>query len=291
MQLAEFVKDSTGKLTPMYGEQEARAMTVMLYSSTLHVPGYFHVTCPDREIATGDLGLLEERLGRLCTGEPLQYVLGEAGFYGLTFKVSPAVLIPRPETELLCRMAIGRAAGIPAPHILDLCTGSGCIAWTLSCNIPGSAVTGADISEAALEVASSQDIRGCRPPEFIRLDLLAPADEVSARLSGSGTGTFDIIVSNPPYVMEKEKRLMHRNVLDYEPGCALFVPDRDPLVFYRAIAVTASRHLAKGGFGAVEINEALGREVSGLFSGAGFRNVEVRKDLSGRDRFVFFDAP
>ena len=290
MRLIEFVTEAIRGLTPLYGEHEAKAMTVKLYSSVLEIPGYTHVTEPETEIRPPAAGFLEDSLRRLEDFEPLQYVLGSAEFYGLEFKVSPAVLIPRPETELLCRILLEET--VPAcraarPRILDLCTGSGCIAWTLAHNIPEAEVTGADISEEALEVAASQHIPG-NAPKFIRLDVLGAPEETGPALAAAGRDSFDIIVSNPPYVMEKEKELMCRNVLGYEPGLALFVPDSDPLLFYRAIARTASVFLAPGGRGAVEINEALGPETLAVFAGAGFRDVRIRRDLSARDRFITF---
>jgi release factor glutamine methyltransferase len=168
-------------------------------------------------------------------------------------------------------------------RILDLCTGSGCIAWTLALEMPGAEVTAVDISEEALAVASSQDFTeemartGAIAPRFIKADVLAgPIEDL---------GQFDIIVSNPPYVMDSEKALMRTNVLDHEPHLALFVPDDDPLVFYRAIARWTDALLVPGGFGIVEINEALGPQTAAIFS-----NAEVVPDLSDRHRFVTFSC-
>ena len=206
---------------------------------------------------------------------------------GRRFKLTPAVLIPRPETEEMVDMALRKAgnlsrdAGRPL-RVLDLCTGSGCIAWSMALGLPQSEVTGLDISPEALSVASSQ-FDGDNRPRFVLSDVLDP----NCLKDG---GRFDIFLSNPPYVRESEKALMSRNVLDWEPGLALFVPDGDPLRFYRAEAALAARLLSPGGFGLVEINEAYGREVAGLFRDAGFRDPEVLKDLSGRDRFVLFSA-
>ena len=282
MTLREFISISKTKLTALYDPREAQAIAVALYSTLLHVPAYTHVTEPGHEISREDEVLLSECLRRLCTGEPLQYVTGKTEFHGLEFKVSPAVLIPRPETEQLCRILLEETvpslsrAGL---RILDLCTGSGCIAWTLANYVRGSEVTAVDISEKALGVASSQDI-GSNVPEFLLCDVLDDASDVLHDRK------FDLMVSNPPYVRNSEKVFMHRNVLDYEPSGALFVTDDDPLVFYRAIARIASRHLAPGGCLAVEINEAFGHAVRDLFIAAGFRNTVVRQDLSGRDRFV-----
>ena len=185
---------------------------------------------------------------------------------------------------------LSRDAGRPL-RVLDLCTGSGCIAWSMALGLPQSEVIGLDISPEALSVASSQfdgddalsGAETCNRPRFVLSDVLDP----DCLKDG---GNFDIFLSNPPYVRESEKALMSRNVLDWEPGLALFVPDGDPLRFYRAEAALAARLLSPGGFGLVEINEAYGREVAGLFRDAGFRDPEVLKDLSGRDRFVLFSA-
>ena len=185
---------------------------------------------------------------------------------------------------------LSRGAGRPL-RVLDLCTGSGCIAWSMALGLPQSEVTGLDISPEALSVASSQfdeddalsGAETCNRPRFVLSDVLDP----DCLKDG---GRFDIFLSNPPYVRESEKALMSRNVLDWEPGLALFVPDGDPLRFYRAEAALAARLLSPGGFGLVEINEAYGPEVAGLFRDAGFRDPEVLKDLSGRDRFVLFSA-
>ena len=171
-------------------------------------------------------------------------------------------------------------------RLLDMCTGSGCIAWTLALEMPGAEVTAVDISDGALAVASTQDFAeemartGACAPKFLKADVLSHPD--------SSFCQFDIIVSNPPYVMDKEKALMRANVLDHEPHLALFVPDDDPLIFYRAVAEWAAVLLAKDGLGVVEINEALGRETAELFLERGFGSAEVIRDLSGRDRFVRF---
>ena len=225
---------------------------------------------------------------RMASGEPIQYIIGMAHFYGREFKVNPSVLIPRPETEVLCREVEGCLPKDSAPKILDMCTGSGCIAWTLALEIAGAQVMAVDISDGALEVAGSQNFSseiarsGSESPSFIKADVLGEIPSVIADQS------FDIIVSNPPYVMDKEKALMRSNVLEHEPHLALFVPDSDPLLFYRAVARWASALLSPGGFGIVEINEALGQQTAEVFKDAGFVNVEVVPDLNDRDRFVRF---
>ena len=287
MLLKDFIVSSRHALSELYPEGEARSLVDGLCGKILGVTPQTHILQPGFCIDPALLPLLEDGLSRLLRCEPLQYVLGEAWFLGRRFKVTPAVLIPRPETEEMVDMALrkagnlSRGAGRPL-RVLDLCTGSGCIAWSMALGLPQSEVTGLDISPEALSVASSQ-FDGDNRPRFVLSDVLDP----DCMKDG---GRFDIFLSNPPYVRESEKALMSRNVLDWEPGLALFVPDGDPLRFYRAEAALAARLLSPGGFGLVEINEAYGREVAGLFRDAGFRDPEVLKDLSGRDRFVLFSA-
>ena len=287
MLLKDFIVSSRHALSELYPEGEARSLVDGLCGKILRVTPQTHILQPGFCIDPALLPLLEDGLSRLLRCEPLQYVLGEAWFLGRRFKVTPAVLIPRPETEEMVDMALRKAgnlsrdAGRPL-RVLDLCTGSGCIAWSMALGLPQSEVTGLDISPEALSVASSQ-FDGDNRPRFVLSDVLDP----DCLKDG---GRFDIFLSNPPYVRESEKALMSRNVLDWEPGLALFVPDGDPLRFYRAEAALAARLLSPGGFGLVEINEAYGREVAGLFRDAGFRDPEVLKDLSGRDRFVLFSA-
>lgn len=261
-------------------------MTIRLCEEKLGVKSYTHIVEPATEVPAERLGELEGLVARLAAGEPLQYVLGFELFLGLRFNVSPAVLIPRPETEQLVKGAISflkRTSGPDAPRILDLCTGSGCIAWSLAIYLPGASVTGVDISPEALSVARGQFSSGSLPagvevPAFLEADVLA----------GGEFGEFDFVISNPPYVLEKEKAEMRANVLDHEPALALFVPDDDPLKFYRAVAMTAFRSLREGGSGMVEINEAFGPETAAVFTGAGFRSAEIVDDFRGRPRFVVF---
>ena len=287
MLLKDFIVSSRHALSELYPEGEARSLVDGLCGKILGVTPQTHILQPGFCIDPALLPLLEDGLSRLLRCEPLQYVLGEAWFLGRRFKLTPAVLIPRPETEEMVDMALRKAgnlsrdAGRPL-RVLDLCTGSGCIAWSMALGLPQSEVTGLDISPEALSVASSQ-FDGDNRPRFVLSDVLDPD-------CLKDVGRFDIFLSNPPYVRESEKALMSRNVLDWEPGLALFVPDGDPLRFYRAEAALAARLLSPRGFGLVEINEAYGREVAGLFRDAGFRDPEVLKDLSGRDRFVLFSA-
>ena len=266
-------------LSALYPLPEARNMVNVLCRELFGTEPYTAVIDPLYDIP--DTSAFDAALKRLSSAEPLQYVLGKCEFYGRTFKVTPDVLIPRPETEELCREAMSMAAGLSGGgvRILDLCTGSGCIAWTMAMEVPGAEIVATDVSPSALAVASSQDFP-CPSPRFVLSDLL------SGQIPDGGP--FDLLLSNPPYVMESEKALMRPNVLDWEPSLALFVPDGDPLLFYRAIAGLAATVLSPEGEGIVEINEDLGRETAALFEKAGFSGVTLRQDLSGKDRFVIF---
>ncbi len=290
MLLTELIKEGRRTVSEAYPETEAREMVSVFLEGLLGVRKHTHILYPDYAVSVESAAAARRAFARMATGEPLQYVMGKAYFYGREFRVTPDVLIPRPETELLCRMASSHLdgpcnSGGPL-RVLDLCTGSGCIAWTLALECPGAEVMAADISSGALSVASSQSfeeeiaVSGALPPVFFEADVLAGPQK--------DLGQFDVIVSNPPYVMDKEKPLIRNNVLLHEPHLALFVPDDDPLVFYRAVASWAGAVLKAGGLGVVEINEALGQETAALMRNAGFAGVSVEKDLGGRDRFVKF---
>ncbi|MBO4605991.1 MAG: peptide chain release factor N(5)-glutamine methyltransferase [Bacteroidales bacterium] len=305
MRLAEFQKKAIADLGGIYPEPEARSIVGILIQERLSLANYTVVTEPDREI---DTALLEEDLKRLQNSEPIQYVLGFAEFYGRRFKVTPDVLIPRPETEELVEAVLKdfstrpsalvemtsnkchseRSRGISSPHILDLCTGSGCIAWTLALEIPDSTVVGVDISDKALEVAKSQPCHSERSEgiSFVKGDVLDSRFVISSEVERSHD-KYDIIVSNPPYVLESEKTQMRRNVLDYEPELALFVPDDDPLKFYNALVNIAKGHLNPGGFGIFEANCLYCGEIAKLLE-PHFEDVKILKDISGRERFVSF---
>ena len=287
MLLKDFISEGSASLEATYPAGEARAMVISLCTDLLGVKSYTHIIEPDFEIPRESLKLLSDAMERLRRCEPLQYVLGHAEFHDLSFKVTPAVLIPRPETEELV-LEVCRAARAVSDHpvrVLDLCTGSGCIAWSVALSVPGVKVTAADISEDALAVAASQDFgailrdRNATAPEFVKCDVLSDFS------FGEG---YDIVVSNPPYIMESQKKNMRSNVLDYEPALALFVADSDPLVFYRAIAEHARRSLRPGGRGFVEINDALGEETAELYRKAGFKDVKLLSDIFGKDRMVSF---
>ena len=221
---------------------------------------------------------------RLKAQEPVQYIIGETEFYGRKFKVTPDTLIPRPETEELVQLvvsswplAVGSVAQSPI-SVLDLGTGSGCIAISLACELPNAQVYAYDISEKVLKIAKENANRNNVNVIFEQLDIL--------NFPPSSFPPFSIIVSNPPYVMNAEKSEMEQNVLDYEPHLALFVEDSNPLIFYKAIAEFAFKNLIINGLCIVEINQAFGLETAELFWNQGFRYVEVVKDMFGKDRMV-----
>jgi release factor glutamine methyltransferase len=217
----------------------------------------------------------------------LQYVLGYEWFCGHRFNVAPGVLIPRPETEELVREVVSSANGPDCEgnvRVLDICTGSGCIAWSVAAELGKRAqVYGCDISPEALAIACGQEIDA--DVKFFECDILAPqAEEVIG--AECGAAKFDIIVSNPPYVCECEKELMQKNVLDFEPELALFVPDDDPLRFYRRIAQLSGRLLKPGGKLFFEINERFGRETVEMLEETGFVGCRVLQDIFGKERMV-----
>ncbi len=286
MLLRDFIREASAALSSLYPAEEARSIVLTLCESRLGVRRHTHLVEPGFLIPAERQPGLDADLDRLSKGEPVQYVLESCLFCGRPFRVTPDVLIPRPETESLCSAAVleagrqRRRLGRPL-RILDLCTGSGCIAWTMALEVPEAEVVATDLSQAALEVARNQSFDGVEPPLFLQSDVLdteQPFDH----------GRFDILLSNPPYVKESEKAAMRPNVLSYEPASALFVPDEDPLLYYRAVARWARRLLVPGGFGIVEINETLGPPTADVFRAAGFGNVSVEKDFFDKNRFVTF---
>ena len=265
-------------LRMVYPEGEARALARWLCEERFGLTQADLLLDKDNHLSADDLANVREITSRLLCHEPIQYILGAVTFCAHRFSVAPGVLIPRPETEELVRNILATIAADAAPRILDMGTGSGCIALSLALERPLAQVTSWDISEKALAVAqcnvdSYPDAHVC----IERADILhAPADD----------RRWDIIVSNPPYVRQSEARQMEANVLQYEPHLALFVPDADPLLFYRAIAQYASAHLAQGGMLWLEINRAFGEETSHLIEESGFHNVMLLEDAYGNLRFV-----
>lgn len=229
---------------------------------------------------------------RVAEGEPVQYVMGMAEFCGMDLRVAPGVLIPRPETEELVEWATESLSAIVVQEelreggarVLDVGTGSGCIAVALAKKIPHTEVEAWDVSEKALKIAEENAERQGVNVRFERVDVLAK--ETLEHCHGKRKGVYDLIISNPPYICEEEKREMEKNVLEHEPHLALFVPDDDPLLFYRRIGELGLKRLRDGGLLFFEINRRFGKEVAEMLREKGYRGVEVRKDMEGRDRMV-----
>jgi release factor glutamine methyltransferase len=227
-------------------------------------------------LTLGETSALNTIIDRINKNEPVQYILGKAHFFGQEFEVNPAVLIPRPETEFLVEEVLKSTSNTPG-KILDIGTGSGCIAITLAKNLPQKTVIAFDISDDALQVASKNAKQLGANVTFHHVDILTSEIDFQE---------LEFIVSNPPYVAASEKHAMNRNVLDHEPHLALFVPDSDPLIFYKVIAQKGLSALKSGGRIVVEINERFGKEVCDIFVQTGFTNARVIKDLQNKDRIV-----
>ena len=262
-------------LSCCYTAGEVSALTRILATELLGVPQMAFFLKDDVTLAAEQESLLCNAIERLKKHEPIQYILGYSDFCGLRFKVNPATLIPRPETSELVEWVASEATG--KERILDIGTGSGCIAVSLANKLPQSKVTAWDISAEALIVATENSkTNGCAVT-FEQVDILAyePVGE-----------QFDIIVSNPPYIKEVEKELMHANVLDWEPHTALFVPDNDPLLFYRTIAEKGLQMLEPGGKLYFEINRAHGKETMEMLAALGYTSIELHKDFADNDRMI-----
>ena len=303
MKLKQLIDRARLMLTEEYPDlRERDALVSVMVADFLHLPGYAIVTDPFADIPEIDASAFLDCAGRLSEGEPYQYITGQCEFGGRVFSVAPGVLIPRPETEYLCRLAgqkLRDSSLAGRLRILDLCTGSGCIAWTLALDFPDAEVVGLDVSAQALDIACGQ-FADCktpgstpRSPRFAQCDILRGPSATGglkdwkdgASLAGFFAEPLDAIISNPPYILEKERVLMRRNVLEHEPDLALFVPDCNPLLFYKAISDWALELLRPGGLLLVEQNEALPAETAELFSG--FSRCETVNDLSDKPRFTF----
>lgn len=289
--------DICQRLTPLYGPQEARAMTRMLLEDLFSL-SFADILCGATEhLSDADTLRLQQSVARLLDAEPLQYVTGTAFFCGHPFHVAPGVLIPRPETEWIVDTAVNLVMS-SAPRILDIGTGSGCIATSISLALADKhCYTEAwDISEDALRIAADNAARLGADVEFRRRDALRlekdlPAEErLEAEQGGAealrDSASWDIIVSNPPYICNREAADMHANVLRHEPHLALFVPDTDPLLFYRAIARYAMRNLRKGGWLLFECNTLYAHDTAQMAADMGFAKSVVEDDCFGKPRFV-----
>ena len=246
---------------------------------------------PNFELSEAAIEKWNAILAELQQEKPIQYITGEAWFYGLQFEVSENTLIPRPETEELVEFILKETSNFQLPasslNILDIGTGTGCIPISVKTNLPQANVSAIDVSEKALEVAKRNAVSNNVEVNFIQANILEVED--LNQLPSSIThhpSSYNIIVSNPPYVRNLEKQEIKKNVLDYEPHLALFVEDTDALLFYRKIAQLALKNLAPNGLLFFEINQYLGKETVELLENLGFKNIELKKDIYGNDRMV-----
>lgn len=263
-------------LEPLYGNGEARAVTDYVLDVCFGLSKADIMCGAVEEMTAEKTAELNKIFGRLMEGEPVQYVLGRAEFCGRWFSVRPGVLIPRPETEELCAWITADSKASGSPKVLDIGTGSGCIAITLQLDMPESNVTAWDISADALDVARENAQQLGANVNFVKQDALNAKPE----------GEWDVIVSNPPYICEKEKKDMAVNVLEHEPHTALFVPDADPLLFYRAITRLAVQTLSKGGRLYFEINPIYADDTCHMMRAEGMTAVELRSDMYGKQRMA-----
>lgn len=263
-------------LEPLYGNGEARAITDYVLDVCFGLSKADILCRAVEEMTAEKTAELNKIFGRLMEGEPVQYVLGRAEFSGRWFNVRPGVLIPRPETEELCAWITADSKASGNPKVLDIGTGSGCIAITLQLDMPESKVTAWDISADALDAARENAQQLGANVNFVKQDALNAKPE----------GEWDVIVSNPPYICEKEKKDMAVNVLEHEPHKALFVPDADPLLFYRAITRLAVQTLSKGGRLYFEINPIYADDTCHMMRAEGMTAVELRSDMYGKQRMA-----
>lgn len=267
------------ELKQHYGTAEGYALYRLVMEECFGLTHTDILLGKDNQISEENQARLLEITGRLLKNEPVQYVLGYADFCGHRFAVRPGVLIPRPETELLVQKALELGhgmEGVTEPEALDIGTGSGCIAVSMA--LAGCRVTAMDISEEALEIAMQNATALNAEVVFVHENILQPSRSAQQ---------WHVIVSNPPYICLHEAEAMERNVLDYEPHNALFVPDTDPLIFYRAISSYAMSHLSAGGWLCLEINQAYPDEMEKLLSSFGFKDVTIQKDQYGKDRIAY----
>ena len=280
--MQQFLKDLQTSLKGEYSESEIHVLGMLILEKLTGFSRIWLLIHKELKLNDEQNIIASQYLERLKNHEPIQYILGETEFYGLKFKVNPSVLIPRPETEELVEWVKpphppkgGFLSGTPT--LLDVGTGSGCIAVALKKKFPSANVSAMDISPEALALAKENAALNEVNIEFIQDDILHPA---------TTDRKWDVIVSNPHYIPASEQRYLHKNVTDFEPHLALFVQDNDPLIFYRKIAEFALSHLTAGGRLYVEIHQSLGRQCCQLLESMGFQSVELRKDLSGNDRMI-----
>lgn len=276
--IADIKKYFVNALADLYEEEEAEAIFFYVTEHLFQFSRNEYLLHKSATISESELLKVHFILKDLKKSIPLQYVLGEAFFVGMKLKVSPDVLIPRPETEELVDWIIQNHLTENIESIIDIGTGSGCIALGLKKFLPQTKVYALDVSKAALQIAQENAALNKLSIEWIEADILSPQIKLN--------GKFSIIVSNPPYVTNAEAASMHRNVLENEPHLALFVPDNDALIFYRKILQIAQNHLNKNGWVYFEINQYLASEMQQLLKKINFKNIELKKDISGNYRMI-----
>ncbi|MGI8637458.1 MAG: peptide chain release factor N(5)-glutamine methyltransferase [Segetibacter sp.] len=274
-------KQLLAQLYEVYDNREAANIADMVIEHVTGQRKIDRILYKDLPVNTTQQEQLEKATAELLQSRPVQYVLGEAWFKEMKLTVNEHVLIPRPETEELVEWIINdiKRSGNEAVSLLDIGTGSGCIPIAIRKKIPQVAVSAIDVSDDALQVAILNSIEQKVLVDFLHLDFLDERE-------WNQLGKYNIVVSNPPYIKQSEEDLMRKNVLKYEPYKALFVPDEDALLFYKAIVKFSLTHLKPLGYVYVEINETLGEEVISLFKNHGFRDVILKKDMQGKDRMV-----
>lgn len=272
----EIIIEVSKKVAAIYSKNESHSLASLLVEKVFELTVTQLMLNEKIEISKENSACLEQSIERLLKNEPIQHILGEAEFYGRKFSVNGDVLIPRQETEELIKLIVDENE-LDVPKILDIGTGSGCIACSLALEISSAQVQAIDIIDEALIIAQrNADVLHAKV-SFLKLDILKHSIPLKE---------LDIIVSNPPYVLDSERVLMHKNVVDYDPGLALFVPDNDPLLFYKAIGDKARNSLKPSGKLYFEINEKFGVEVAQSLNELGYHQVKIHQDLNGKDRFV-----
>lgn len=267
------------QLCSIYDKNESNTLILILFEYYFNINRIKMSLEPELRLSESEMLKLHFAVKDLLKNKPIQYIIGETEFCDLKFIVNENVLIPRPETSELVRLIANSHQPSTISNILDIGTGSGCIAISLAKMIPQSNVYALDISEKALDVAKENAINNNVNITFIHDDILTKTQTLTQT-------KFDIIVSNPPYVRELEKVDMHNNILQWEPHNALFVSDEDPLIFYRSILEFSKKHLKENGEIWFEINEYLGKEMKDLCEEAGFSNIEIYKDFRDKERFL-----
>lgn len=278
--VGKLIKSFKTHLSHIYPDYEIKVIYELVFEHVLGFSKTDLILNHNISLSDNEISRFDEILTRLINHEPVQYVIGETFFYNGRFRVNPGVLIPRPETEELVHWIISKNTTRSGLKVLDIGTGSGCIAISLALNLKDARVWACDISDTALRTAGENAIMNQAAVDFFKMDILNP-------VHGKEMNLYDIIVSNPPYVLKSEMEMMRKNVLDFEPHLALFVENNDPLLFYKAIISFCGKNLKYSGSLYFEINEALGGELEDFLEKSGFKEIELHQDIHGKNRMIF----